>query len=530
MAAVLSYRIQLTGPVLAAHSGSDANSRAGFPYLPGNLLRGAVIARYRQQHPKVNFDPADETIRRLFFDGRVRYLNAYPQTNGKRTLPVPRSWFCQKNGGSTAYDLAVEENHSLQDLKPIDKPFWIGYEDEAGLVQPKRRLTVHNQRERNAGRATEDQGAVYRYEALEAGQYFSGLVLCDHDEDATAIKGLLNGAWRLGTARSAGYGGVEVGGVQLELNAWREAGGDWDDHPDSLRVTLLSDALVRNTAGHPCAEAEAFTAVLSVALGVKLTLRHAFAASRPVSGFNRAWNLPLPQQPALAMGSVLVFAWPQQPGVAEKLQALEWSGIGGHRAEGFGRIAVNWLEQREWALDEADKPTGAAASAKLSGEAKDLAQRMAQRILQQRLDRRLSSRAAFYAIHSPPAKAQLGRLRIAVRNDMLAAKGAEKITKLLGSIENRNHSHAAFAQARISNGGEALLQWVKNIAAYANGGEWDGLRALFELGPADLPSVGGDRANPNTLNREYCLRLLDAVLARAQKQSAENSDREKHHG
>ncbi len=522
---VIRYRFKLTEPVLAANIGGDANARSGFPYLPGNLLRGCLVGKYRNTHPSRPFEPSEEEIRRLFFDGRTRYLNVYPwsEIGGARALPVPRSWAREKHNRNTAYDLAVEPQDGKQNLKPLGAPFWIKHDGSAKLLIPQQRLTVHTQRARMAGRATERDGAVYRYDALEAWQWFEGFILCTDLTDAGILKDLLNGRFQLGTARSAGYGGAEIVEVAVENGLdWREIGGNLKAS-NRLCVTLLSDVLVRDGHGQPSAEPEAFAATLSRKLNIPLNPVQAFVASRPVSGFNRTWNLPFPQQPALVMGSVLVYTWPQglDTEKRDKLQELEREGIGERRTEGFGRFVVNWLDEEKWTLGDADAaikssnvPTLIPAS---DAGATALATRMAARLLRQRLDRRLAERAEHFRITTPPTKAQLGRLRLAVRNELLSVNpGFGRIKTLVESIQRRHRVNAAYERSRIGN--DRLLDWIKNAIDKANDpAHWKD--SLFKLDSNDIPRVGSVGPDIGLKFRlEYLLRLLDAILARAQKQ------------
>ena len=63
----------------------------------------------------------DAVARRLFFDGDVRYLNAYPDRGGKRMLPRPLSWMTEKDRAGepegTLFDLALADP-GLEQAKP----------------------------------------------------------------------------------------------------------------------------------------------------------------------------------------------------------------------------------------------------------------------------------------------------------------------------------------------------------------------------------------------------------------------------
>ena len=89
---ILNYHITLEEPVLVTALEGDPNTAASFSYLPGSVLRGAIIAAYMRQNHLPTLDDADATVRRLFFDGQTRYLNAYlVDREQQRSLPRPSS-------------------------------------------------------------------------------------------------------------------------------------------------------------------------------------------------------------------------------------------------------------------------------------------------------------------------------------------------------------------------------------------------------------------------------------------------------
>ncbi|MCX7682281.1 MAG: hypothetical protein N2508_10040, partial [Anaerolineae bacterium] len=148
----LTYELYLLEPLLATRlGGGDPNSAVGFDYIPGSMIRGLVVSRYAQQNPT---DAVDDDFRRLFLDGRVRFLNAYPQAYGQRTLPVPLSWRREKDGGKTApiYDFAVEVQNGGQQWQRVAQPFchlWVSDDGsyKVQLEKPERHIAVHTSRE-----------------------------------------------------------------------------------------------------------------------------------------------------------------------------------------------------------------------------------------------------------------------------------------------------------------------------------------------------------------------------------------------
>ena len=69
-------------------------------------------------------------------------------------------------------------------------------------------------------------GAVYRYEALAAGQIFEALILCENETDVEKLLDILEGDLYLGGSRKAGYGRAKINDAELIGKNWREAGGE----------------------------------------------------------------------------------------------------------------------------------------------------------------------------------------------------------------------------------------------------------------------------------------------------------------
>jgi CRISPR-associated protein Csx10 len=519
---VLSYRVTLLGPVLVTALEGDPNSAVAFDYLPGSALRGVLIGAYLRQPGKSNLDAAaDPTARRLFLDATTRFLNAYPLDRQKRrSLPTPQSWYQEKDATDQdpVYDLAVDNGPPLTQPKGLTTPFCTLTDVKVRLLKPDRHIAVHTLRNRRKGRPGPEFGAIYRYEALAPEQTFGGVILCNEANDATTLQALLKGLGEasLGGSRSAGYGRVRFHEVAV-ITDWREAG----PYPEPeatdeglLVVTLLSDMLLRDGNGQFVADPAVVTAALSKRLGVSLTLQRAFLRGSEMGGFNRKWGLPLPQAMAVQMGSVFVYEWPDGL-TANAVQTLEWQGLGERRAEGLGRVGVNWHTKAEWEVEtiESGKPPPVDLTG--NAEAVQLAQQMTERLLRQQLDRALAGRANELGSHvRRPSNSQLSRLRNMVREALQQPpdQGREKMENYLNDLGERQSTRKQFTRDRVA--GTILLDWLR-MRVEDEQQIWDDLK----VDENNLPAIGTVRAERGPeLAYEYNLRLIDAVLARAMKE------------
>lgn len=526
----LTFELYLKEPLLATQPASgEENSATSYAFVPGGMLRGALIAAYQRTHNPDNF-LNDESARRLFFDGGVRYLNAYPFhfLEKQRMLPLPASWRVEKDALGDAKadvrDFAFGVPESDQEFKTPSWEYCLIKSELAERYDSERYLQVHNaSSDRNKKDAQTSQ--VFRYEALAAGEILGGVILVD-DGDFALLRELLEHPMRLGGSHTAGYGRVEIKNVAPHTD-WREIpnftpavddiASDEEENsfaPDAateMVVTLLSDVIVRGAD---------FDAALARALGVA-SLKHtrAFASTRWVGGFNRTAGLPFPQEWALRAGSVFVY---EANALDQAQTALLYArGIGERTVEGFGRVGVNWqtkpllevtkleaLDNRAPLRMELDKNTPAPP---LSETSERLAKEMAGRQLRAKLERTLIAKvnAAKWNEKLPlPKNSQLSRVRTAARTAVYA-KTLQPLQDLLKSLKG---ARKQYETARI--GSESLLEWLETRL------EWsmEVFRSEFEIGDAKMPRVGGRAPDvDDALRVEFIARWIDGVMQRGQK-------------
>lgn len=534
----LLFRIKLLEPVLTTSLQGDPNSSVSYPFIPGGQIRGAIIGQYMnragsdvttigrgtevRQSLKMT-----ETVRDLFFNGQTRYLNAYLiSEDDKRTLPVSRSWYKDKYTTEPIYDRAhpnfneAEFRARVPQPKPVDKPF--GYLDGEAVefYAPETVISVHTQRERRAGRATMNEGEMFRYEALAADQSFQGCVLCDKPETIETIKALLTGKLFLGRSIGAGYGLVRIETVR-QVSNWNETDSEAAAIAANtpLTITLLSNMILRDENGQ-------YTDTLSreaVAQALNLdptTLSEesarTFKRSTMVGGFNRKWELPLPQTITIQAGSVFGFrsAVPIPVGPIERLLA---AGLGERRVEGFGRIAINRhadnFEIEVYQPDPSAPPELRPSS--LNEESAKLARQMVTRLLHREADRVLGKAINEHTITTPPHKSQLGRLRLIVRQAMVEEQ-PQSVRDYLDEMKRAGKRQLELA--RIERGGESerLWGWLEKLlknptTVWENIGYSD---KEISIGP-----VKKQAGQDENLALEYTLRLIDGTLAKAAKEA-----------
>jgi CRISPR-associated protein Csx10 len=534
----LTFDIHLLSPLLVKRLKGDPNSAISYPYVPGSVIRGALAVRYYQQYPKL--DVSDPDSRRLFFDGSTRYLNAYPlERLKKRTLPVPLSWFREKEeplgDGSGIYNVAVDEafldhpqhlekqfctlgeeqdNEFYDDDAPADEDYWQPEPPTVEFTDVEWHIAIHTARERVKGRATFDTGALFRYQALAAEQCFGGVILVSSSDDANTVEKWLEGRdfW-LGKSRSAGYGRVRIENLQRVPN-WHET----DSYrrlsqSDKVTITLLSHLLLRTNEG--AFADDLGEEMLPEPLKTSLKLVRSFKRVVPVGGFNRKWGLPLDQAYVIQAGSVFVFEVTQNVSAAE-VRAVENAGIGERRAEGFGRIAINWPRAAELTVREIRPEDSFFEPVAMTPISQALAQKMVQRLLRRDLDRLLAGQIQRLKLKDnlqPMSNAQLSRLRIIALN-ALPKRDIKRLLEFLCDQNLKAKARTQFWMARIAD--RRALEWLRQQLETPTM-VWQHLRE----GRVDipLPRLGTVEAElTDDLAKEYTIRLIAGILHRAAKE------------
>lgn len=419
----LSYSFTLDNEAVFSASSGDPNLVESEDYVTGSAIRGGLAAAVMAQRGLgVSDAHRDPFFYRWFIQAGLSCLNAYPvdpENPSQRLLPVPLSVQSLKTDPASLLDLAASYTGlSQDDWRPATSTKQVeGFAYPQGpvwyLAEARTRYNYHTSRpNRLKGRADEGEGGVFIYEALEAGQVFAGKIL-GQKADLEKLCQVLG--WnsqnqlflRLGKSRSTQYGGAvrllltnEVGPTPFE----READ-DFSDYamapgplPGYLVVTLLSPLIYRSPVGYflpdfPVSE-------LAGRLGISLEYLKSFTKQVLTGAYSTVWQLPRPQQPALAAGSVFVFRTP--PGAAldhEKLRQVEAVSLGERTGEGFGRFILSAVRQpgplyrQNLAAKQSYRPESAAPASYA---------RLVKSMAWQHLEGILEGKALFYAASLQP--------------------------------------------------------------------------------------------------------------------------------
>ncbi len=539
-----AYTLILEEPVLANSLSGDTNSARSLPFIPGGLVRGALVPAYLKSKG-LNEIKADNTefgeFSRLFLKNSTRFLHAYPVCSDKRMLPTPLAWKEYKDQQAGVIQNFAHTIKTDPTLKNVSFPFYVLNGDKVVRAKHEWQVNVHTQRDAVYGRAKEGQGAVFRYEALPAGLHLEGMILAKDKTDADTIKQLLPEYIMLGKARTAGYGRARIViGKDIDDN-WRED--EASELPtgkaNTFTITFLSNAILRDANGQATLDP---LAALKAVLGANdLQIKKTFHSSEIVGGFNRQWGMPLPQSQALGTGSVFVAESASGVG-KEALLHLERSGMGERKAEGFGRVAVsaNPKEHFDLNAENGKLKFETKAPASLIPAEEPVADLMLKRLLRRELDEKVLSAVinAVSGYKGGVKNSQLSRWRVNLRSAIHAKKGMEDIREFYKKEDSRNSpSWQKMTRARINikimtkdEKEEEILKGIdRRLTEWLDGLTQDQSKIWNMLG-----YFGTEKPTKNIETRkleadkefevEYSLRLMDAVMASMTKKNAEGGD------
>ena len=351
-------------PLLIAQRASAGNQFKSQPAIMGKTLRGALAARAADC-----FDLKDKTTYdafiALFLRDDVRFPTLYPLFRGERDFypaaPVPRDGFACKVYRKHPIQWGTRQKERIEKcvesecespVKGIREEFFSLRELKPERFRPEMRSEMHIRVKPETGRV--EEGQLFEYVALEAGQYFVGELVCA-DEDAWELLREFTGLekekpipLRLGKGTRRGYGQVTLWLERLdgEPPVWVQQPLEErvvDEDASEFTLTLLTDAVVTDAWGRFATGFEDEWLSRELGFRVKAEKGRDFAATQVVDGFNTQLRLPRWRDVVLAAGSSVRLRVTERPkeGLLAVLARVEQEGIGLRRNEGYGQVAFN---------------------------------------------------------------------------------------------------------------------------------------------------------------------------------------------
>lgn len=377
--------LKAEAPLAVLRSRANSQFVKTLDYLPGSTVRGAFAEVFINKR-----GTTDPGFQRVFAEEVVWFSDFWPSHAAEAAVLLPSSMSaCKRHGlrhAESLHDRLLEEMLEIPAARrrntcpacgePLDRcsGYLIPYA-KGRSVKLGRQLRMHVGISRATGSAM--SGLLFSYEVItppksrptaapEGGMEltFVGFLDAEDPEALAVLAGVVPDREHLGIgkARTRGLGEVSIA-VRAEVTPMPSAGGEtdlqrrWRGLQEAVRahgrntgaqyftITLESHLALRDALGRPV------LANLNAGhLGLGAVLPEsahapcvAFLSPVVVAGWNAALGLPKPDTHALSRGSVLAFRVDDTANLGElqaRLQALEETGVGDRRAEGFGRLSV----------------------------------------------------------------------------------------------------------------------------------------------------------------------------------------------
>ena len=337
MSRYLKISLKNLDPLRIADDRTSQHGQTGtLRYIPGSALRGYVMSELAKN---------EETFaawKAAFFNGQVKFLNAYLTVAGKELIPSLKGFYEDKkvSAGEKKIENVLEKN-----VSPGFKRASLGsycYVDRDCIcytgVELSEDININNGRAVEKKRPDEDNRNIYRSQYICKDQKFTGYaVLADSVEPALAarVEELLSGSVHVGNRRSGGYGTCAAACVEMK-DTLPYAAVRTQKNGTEFYMVLLSNLVMRSEIGE-------LTGLnleeLAERLGCsRLELKRCATSTAQVYGYNRIWKGTIPSANMYEAGSVFCFtADVEIP--EERFRQVEAEGLGIRTAEGFGQVA-----------------------------------------------------------------------------------------------------------------------------------------------------------------------------------------------
>lgn len=334
----LKYYLSLDEPVKMGTQGSQANSNA-LSYIAGSSIRGAVI---HELSKLVNNDILKDHIK------NTRFYDAYIVAGDKCLFPVPFVYYAGKHDiRNNDRELSENRNAGLKvNTRTIDPPCEGEQRvDVGGFCNIEDKLYVQKVRKIANMHISISKGStankMFRYEAIDKGQVFSGIIACPDDYIDEYISILKDKILYLGGSKGSGYGRCRV--ISPKKISYEEIIAQYGikRRNDSavLYIYALSNLLLLDEKGCACGEPPQDWIKEKLKLK-NIELIKSYVQTTVASGYNHTWRAGNVMQDAVKAGSVFVY---KIEGEVDKdtIENIEKEQIGLRKQDGFGRIIIN---------------------------------------------------------------------------------------------------------------------------------------------------------------------------------------------
>jgi CRISPR-associated protein Csx10 len=351
---------RLEEPLIVAERAAAGNRFQSRHAIPGTVMLGA-LATLAAQAFDLSDDATYSAFLHVFLRDGVRFPTLYPLYRDKSTfypaIPTPRDGFaCKVNRdhplGWGSQGQGERCSACQSKTKAVRGQYYSLRILAPERFDPGERVEMHIRINPNTGRV--EEGQLFDYVPLEAGQYFAGELRCTDEETWQLLQSFTGLAEeqpfevRLGKATRRGYGKVTLWVMPMtdeQPSFWAllPLADRVPEKTEEFTLTLLTDAIVQDAWGRFATGFEKAWLQEVLDLPVSIVAGRDFAGRRITDGYNTQWHLPRWRSVALEAGSSvrLRVEGAVTPKVQARLRYLEREGIGEQHNEGYGQIVFN---------------------------------------------------------------------------------------------------------------------------------------------------------------------------------------------
>lgn len=322
-----------------------SDSTRALTYIPGHVLRGALVRAYLQDR---NLSSSDLDTENLFHPEKIQFWNGYIMIGEKRSLPFAQHIFETKASSKSnekvrqIYNsLNKEEFQTIEAQSPVRVKGQMMTLDGDTVKATKVETTSSLHMNINGPSGRRDQALLYRYEAIAPNQRFQAVIRTEENHDFVQwLKEKTDFYIWLGGARNSGYGRsritVRTGNENIEMPK------NLGPFSEDLYILATSDWIIYNEQGQLVSSID--EKWLSEQLGATLELVGQVVNTNLTGGYIAQWRAYQPLVRGVKAGSIFRYKIIHGSIDEGKLQQLMNRGVGSRTNEGFGRFIVlaNW--------------------------------------------------------------------------------------------------------------------------------------------------------------------------------------------
>lgn len=201
----MKFTCTLLSDIILNQNAGSKEKQSTLDFIPGNVFLGIAANKLYASLPT-------ERSMTIFHSGKVRFGDAHPLYEGKRTLKIPAVLYYKKGESLTGDGAYVMYKWNPDDgVQPKQcRNGFYAFSSNDGCIEVKttKNIAIKSAYDRNERRSKDE--VMFAYESLGKGMRFAFDVECDDENLSDIIKKALVGRRHAGHSRTAQYGLVNI--------------------------------------------------------------------------------------------------------------------------------------------------------------------------------------------------------------------------------------------------------------------------------------------------------------------------------